>query len=56
MILLILIKKEQNRQWLEHGGNFGTPVFPNIKNSNGNGNGEGKGQRNTNTKPTMVKT
>ena len=34
-----LIKQEQDKQWFEHGGPFGRPVFGNI---DGNGNGESK--------------
>ena len=40
-----LSKAEKDRDWLEHGGPFGRPVFPNIEgNSNGNGNGNGNGE------------
>ena len=40
-----LSKAEKDRDWLEHGGPFGRPVFPNIEgNSNGNGNGNGNSE------------
>ena len=33
-----LIKAEQDKEWLEHGGPFGHSLFGNIESSNNNNN------------------
>ena len=50
-------RAEERGNWLEHGGPFGRPVFPNIDgNGNGNGgNGNGGNGHDDKNKPTATK-